>query len=146
MSCVPQLLYHWPKSALYLSNRLHAFQSLSGCYGEEIKLAPVPGKEPRFLGRPNRNLIALSAVIFRLAFYSCLLALLNIVYLIRKFFSAILLRIQKKIIFSKLTSISKVIVDATKYPTLIYERGVVFFLNHVTARWGRPVGECFFLA
>ena len=28
------------------------------------------------------------------------------------------------------------IADATKYPTLIYERGVVFFLNHVTAMWG----------
>jgi hypothetical protein len=71
-----------------LSNRrMHAFQNPSGCFGEEIKLAPMPGKEPRFLGRPNHNIIFVSAVVFQLAFYICHLALLNIVCLIRNFFS-----------------------------------------------------------
>jgi hypothetical protein len=97
---------------------------------------PVPGKEPRFVGRPNRNLTAVSAVIFRLAFYICRLALLNIVYLIRNFFFRKTFATTGKIILSKLTTIRKVIADATKYPTLIHDRGMVFFLNHVTARWG----------
>jgi hypothetical protein len=130
MSSVSQPLYLWPKSARYLSNRiLQGFHNTSGCFGEELKLLPLPGKEPRFLGRPNPNLIAVSAVIFRLAFYICHIAVLNTVYQFCNTFFPKTFATTGKIILNELTSISKVIADATKYPTLIYDRRGVFFLN-----------------
>ena len=70
---------------------------------------------------------------------------LIIVYLIRNiFFSRKTFATTGKIILRKFTSIRKVIADATKYPTLIYDRGVVFFLNHVNTQWGGLSENIFF--
>jgi hypothetical protein len=50
----------WGKKLQYpLDTRLGESQNLSGRYGEEKNFLPLPGIEPRPLGRPSRTLAAI---------------------------------------------------------------------------------------
>jgi hypothetical protein len=60
-------LYSWGMDSRYpLDRRLGGSQSLYGGCGEDKNLFQLPGIKPQFLGRPARNIVAISTELSRL--------------------------------------------------------------------------------